>query len=88
MVTAIKKKKKEITPFAATRIDFAATSKVSQKDKDKYHTLPDAGSKTTQTNLYTKQKDSQAWRADCGYQGAGGEEGWIGVWDEPMQTSI
>ena len=48
----------EITPFAATRIAFAATSKVSQKDKDKYHTLPDAGSKMTQTNLYTKQKQT------------------------------
>ena len=21
-------------------------------------------------------------------RGGGGEEGWIGVWDEPMQTSI
>ena len=35
-MTAIKKK---ITPFAATWIDFAATSRVSQKDKDKYHML-------------------------------------------------
>ena len=59
MVTAIKKKKKkEITPFAATWIDFAVTSQVSQKDKDKYHILPDVGSKMTQMNLYTKQKQT------------------------------
>ena len=85
----LKKKKKEITLFAATWIDLAATSKVIQKDK--YHTLSDVESKMTQTNepLQKTERDSQTRRTDCGYQR---EKGWrrdgLGVWDEPMQTSI
>ena len=39
--SAIKKKKNEIMPFAATWMDLEVTvlSKVSQKEKDKYHTI-------------------------------------------------
>ena len=35
-------KQNEIMPFAATWMDLAITilSKVSQKEKDKYHTIP------------------------------------------------
>ena len=67
----------EIAPFAATRIDLEIIilSKVSQKEKDKYHI-------TYMRNLvqhkwaYIKQKQTHRYREQtCGCQAGGEREG-------------
>ena len=63
-------KKNEIVPFPATQTDLKIIlSKVSQKEKDKYHiiSLMWGISNMTQMNLSTKQKQTQRHREQtCG----------------------